>query len=64
MNFPVKLGVRIRERRLAALDQNTGGRVEQKLLQDLALAADGVFGGVNDDGKALRGKAGLNVLEQ
>ena len=60
----IQLGVRVRQRRLAALDQNSGRRVKQQLLQDLAFAADGVFRGVDDNGKALRGKAGLNVLEQ
>ena len=38
--------------------------IEQQLLQDLALTMDGVFRGVNDDGKALYGKACLNILEQ
>ena len=38
--------------------------VKQQLLQDLALTMDGVFRGVNDDGKALYGKACLNILEQ
>ena len=64
LQFQIKLGVRARQRRLAALDQNARRGIEQQLLQDLALAADGVFRGVNDDGKALRGKTGLNVLEQ
>ena len=60
----IQFGVWIRQRCLAALNQNPCRGIEQQLLQDLALTMDGVFRGVNDDGKALRGKAGLNVLEQ
>ena len=60
----IELGVRIRQRRLAALDQNARRRIEQQLLQNLALAMDGVFRGVDDNRKALRGKTRLNVLEQ
>ena len=60
----IELRVRVRQRRLASLDQDPRRGIEQQLLQNIPLAADGVFRGVDDDGEALRGKAGLHVLEK
>ena len=60
----IELRIRVRQRRLASLDQDPRRGIEQQLLQNIPLAADGVFRGVDDDGEALRGKAGLHVLEK